>query len=365
MGVLSIMSKLEEIEKEYNKAMQELSSPEKSTDWEALGEKKKELEEIVEKKNRFDEIKKRITENEEILEKENDKDVLGIAEEELPQLREEKESLIKELKKLIGEKENRETEGEDSKGSAIVEIRAGTGGDEASLFAADLFNMYNRFAQSKGFEVKIFDESKTEQGGYKIITFKIKGVNPYQLMCYEAGVHRVQRVPNTEKAGRVHTSTASVAVLPEPKKGKVVINPQDLRTETYKASGPGGQYVNKRETAIRITHIPTGTVVTSQTERSLQQNKENAMSILQAKIMEKKLEEKKRKRELERKTQIGDASRSEKIRTYNFSQNRVTDHRIEKSWYRLEEIMNGDLDEVIETIREEEEREKYKDIIIE
>lgn len=365
MGVLFIMSKLEEIQKEYDEVMEKLASPEKSTDWEKFGEKKKELEDIIEKKKLFEEVKKQIKDNKEILEKESDKDILIIAEEELPQLEVKKEETIKELKRMIGEKENRESNESDIKGSAIIEIRAGTGGDEASLFAADLFNMYSRFAQAKGFELKIFDESKTEQGGYKIITFKIKGDNPYQLMCYEAGIHRVQRVPHTEKAGRVHTSTASVAVLAEPKKGKVVLNPQDLRIETYKASGPGGQYVNKRETAIRITHIPSETVVTSQNERSLQQNKETALSILQAKILEKKQEEKKKERELERKSQIGNASRSEKIRTYNFSQNRVTDHRIEKSWYRLEEIMNGDLEEVIEIIREEEEKERYKDIIIE
>ncbi len=359
------MSKLEDVQKEYDEVMEKLASPDKSTDWETLGEKKKELEEIVERKKIFEDLKKRIAENKRIIEEESDEDITGIAKEELPQLEKEKEELIKEIKRMIGEKESGDDEEVNIKGAAIVEIRAGTGGEEASLFAANLFHMYSRFAQAKGFEVKILDENKTEHGGYKIVTFKIKGDNPYQLMRYEAGVHRVQRVPHTEKAGRVHTSTASVAVLPEPKKGKVVINPQDLRTETYKASGPGGQYVNKRETAIRITHNPTGTVVTSQTERSLQQNKENALSILQAKILEKKQEEKRKEREKERKTQIGDASRSEKIRTYNFAQNRVTDHRIEKNWYRLEEIMEGDLEEVVETIREEEEKEKYKDIVIE
>jgi len=342
--------------------MKQFSDPENIKDWEALGEKKKELEEVVSKKKNYEETKKRLEENKKVLEEEKDEELLKMANEEIEELEKKKEELEKELKRAIARRE--EGEEDQAQGSAIMEIRAGAGGDEASLFAADLFNMYNRYAQIKGFNVKILDDNKTEQGGYKMVTFKMKNGDPYCEMRYEAGVHRVQRVPGTEKAGRVHTSTASVAVLPEPKKGKINISPQDIKMETCKASGPGGQYVNKRETAIRITHVPTGIVVASQTERSLQQNKENAMSVLEAKIMEKQQEERREKRESERRSQIGNANRSEKIRTYNFPQNRVTDHRIEKSWYNLEEIMNGELEEVIRSIREIEEHERYKDIVI-
>jgi len=241
--------------------------------------------------------------------------------------------------------------------AAIIEIRAGAGGDEAALFAASLFKMYSKYAQLKNWQQKILDSKPTELGGFKEITFEItsprrpaKEDDIWSSFKNEAGVHRVQRIPATEKSGRVHTSTASVAVLPKPQKGKIKINPNDLKIDTYKASGPGGQYVNKRMTAIRITHLPTKTVVNSQTERSLQQNKENAMTILEAKILEKQIEEEGKKLKDERKTQIGKADRSEKIRTYNFSQDRVTDHRIKKSFHNLEEIMEGKLESIIKSL---------------
>ncbi len=349
------MNILEKIEEEYNDLMQKLSEPEKITDWETLGEKKKELEEIVTQKRKLDDLKKRIEENQDIINSKEDEELVAIASGEQESLFAEKEECIKTLKRLIGKRESGE---EDSikKGTAIIEIRAGAGGDEASLFAANLLEMYTRFVQSKNISVKILDENKTEQGGYKIVTVKLKNNDPYSLMKFEAGVHRVQRVPETEKGGRVHTSTVSVAVLPEPKKGKIKINPADIKLETCKSSGPGGQYVNKRETAVRIVHEPTGIVVTSQNERSLQQNKETALSVLEAKILEKKQRERMEKLEKERKEQIGSAMRAEKIRTYNYLQNRVTDHRIERSWYKLEEILQGDLDEIINALREYEER---------
>ncbi len=360
------MSVLENIQKEYDELIEKLSHPEKITDWDVLGEQKKMLEEIVLEKKNFETIKRKLEENENILSLNEDETLVEIAKEEQKELKEEKEKSIKKLKKLVsiklGEDEN---EQEIQKGTAIVEIRAGAGGDEASLFVANLLEMYKRLAQLKNIEVKILDENRTEQGGYKIVTFKMNRHDPYALMRYEAGVHRVQRVPETEKAGRVHTSTVSVAVLPEPKKGTIKINPQDVRMETCKSSGPGGQNVNKRETAIRIIHEPSGIVVASQNERSLQQNKEAAFSILEAKLLEKEQRERIEKLEKERKEQIGTAMRAEKIRTYNFLQNRVTDHRIEQSWYKLEEILNGDLEEVINALQEAEEQEKYKDIIIE
>ncbi len=358
------MSILEKIQKEYDEMMKKLSHPEKITEWESLGEQKKILEEIIDEKKKLEETKKRIKENQEIISSESDEELISIAKEEIENLSREKEDVVKKLKRLIAEKEGYEEEGV-QKGTAIVEIRAGAGGDEASLFVANLLEMYTKYVQSKNVEVKVLDENKTEQGGYKIVTVKMKKNDPYSLMRYEAGVHRVQRVPETEKGGRVHTSTVSVAVLPEPKKGKVKINPQDVRMETCKSSGPGGQYVNKRETAIRIVHEPSGIVVTSQNERSLQQNKETAFSVLEAKLLEEERRKRIEKQEKERKMQIGSAMRAEKIRTYNFLQNRVTDHRIDQSWYKLEEILNGDLDDIINALRNTEERERYKDIVIE
>lgn len=358
------MSVLSNIQKEYEEVMSALSNPDENTDWETLGEKKKELEEIVLWKEKLDSFKRQIQENLLIMEKNEDEELVTIAKQEQEELEKNKEEAVKKLKALIGRKEYGE-EDNFAKKTAIVEIRAGAGGDEASLFALNLVEMYSRYAQSKNIEVNILDDHKTEQGGYKIVTFKMKNNDPYSLMKYEAGVHRVQRVPETEKGGRIHTSTVSVAVLPEPKKGKVKINPADIRLETCKSSGPGGQYVNKRETAVRIVHEPTGIVVTSQNERSLQQNKETALSVLEAKILEKQQRERMEKLEKERKEQIGTAMRAEKIRTYNYMQNRVTDHRVEQSWYKLEEILNGDLDEIIETLRDFEENEKYKNIIIE
>ena len=234
--------------------------------------------------------------------------------------------------------------------AVIIEIRAGAGGEEAALFVKDLFKMYSKYASSQSFQERILDSHPTELGGFKKIVFELKNSDVYSKLKYEAGVHRVQRIPQTEKSGRIHTSTVSVAVLPKPEKTELKIKPEEVKIETYRASGPGGQYVNKRDTAIRITHLPTNLVVTSQTERSQFQNKENAMAILEAKILEKKEEEKMEKLSKERKTQIGWAKRAEKIRTYNFPQNRITDHRIKKSWHNLEDIMAGKLNTVIKKI---------------
>ena len=235
--------------------------------------------------------------------------------------------------------------------SVIIEIRAGTGGEEASLFAQDLFKMYSKYGQSQGWTQKILDSYQSELGGYKNITFELKNKDAWQHLQHEGGAHRVQRIPATEKGGRIHTSTASVAVLPKAKQAQVEIRPQDLKIESYKASGPGGQYVNKRMTAIRITHLPTAIVVTSQTERSLQQNKENALAILGARILKKKQEALDKEIKGERRSQIGFAMRAEKIRTYNFPQNRITDHRIKKSWHNIEAIMNGKLAPVIKKLQ--------------
>ncbi|MCP6719412.1 MAG: PCRF domain-containing protein [Patescibacteria group bacterium] len=234
--------------------------------------------------------------------------------------------------------------------SVIVEIRAGTGGQEAALFVADLSKMYSKYALSQGWKKKDLDSHFTDIGGLKQIIFELENGDVFQKLKYEGGVHRVQRVPKTEKAGRVHTSTASVAVLKKPEKAEIKIKSEDLKIEFYGASGPGGQYVNKRETAVRITHLPTGVITSSQTRRNQLKNKENAMAILQAKLLEKKELEEFKKVGKERKSQIGRAKRVEKIRTYNFAQDRMTDHRIKKSWHNLDKIMAGKLDPVIKTL---------------
>jgi peptide chain release factor 1 len=236
--------------------------------------------------------------------------------------------------------------------SVILEIRAGVGGEEAALFARDLFRMYSKYASSQGWKQTVFDLKESDLGGIKEVVFELKGENVFSKMKWEGGVHRVQRIPKTEKSGRIHTSTATVAVLRKPAiEDQIKINPNDLKIDYYKASGPGGQYVNKRMTAVRITHLPSGIIVTCQTERSLQQNKESALAILEAKLLEKKEMENLEKLTKERREQIGWAKRAEKIRTYNFPQNRVTDHRIKKSWHNLEEIIDGDLDIVIKGLQ--------------
>ena len=236
--------------------------------------------------------------------------------------------------------------------SAIIEIRAGTGGDEAALFASDLYRMYSRYAVLKSWQQNVLDSKPSEIGGFKEVVFELKGADAFSEMQYEGGVHRVQRIPATERQGRVHTSTVSVAVLLKPKEFQVSINPKDLRVEVCKASGPGGQNVNKRMTAVRIVHLPTNIAVTSQTERSLLQNKENAMAILAAKLLEKQEMERADSLDEKRNAQIKWAKRAEKIRTYNFPQDRLTDHRIKKSFHNLEAIMDGKLDKIIKTLTE-------------
>jgi len=243
-------------------------------------------------------------------------------------------------------------EGEQKYNAVIMEIRAGVGGEEAALFASDLARMYTRFAQIKGWKTNVLDSSQTEIGGTKDMTIEISGEGAYSLLKNEAGVHRVQRIPQTERQGRIHTSTATIAVLAKPSATEVNIRPQDIRSEYYKASGAGGQYVNKRMSAIRIIHIPTGEVVTCQTERSLQQNKENALSVLAARLLNKQKQEMEKQMGGARKAQIGTAMREEKMRTYNFPQDRVTDHRINKSWHDIESIMDGKIEKMVKNLSE-------------
>ncbi len=233
-----------------------------------------------------------------------------------------------------------------SKG-VIIEIRAGAGGEEAALFAADLFKMYSHFAEKQDWKIFIISSSSTGIGGYKELIFEIKGENVCKKLKYEGGVHRVQRIPVTEKSGRIHTSTVSVAVMQQATETEIHINPGDLRIDVLRSSGPGGQNVNKIESAVRITHLPTGIVVNCQDGRSQQHNKEQAMQVLKSRLLAKKKSEESGQRDNERRGQIGTADRSEKIRTYNFPQNRLTDHRIKKSWHNLDRIIEGDLKKVI------------------
>ncbi len=237
------------------------------------------------------------------------------------------------------------------KQGVIFEIRAGAGGDEASLFAKDLFRMYVKYAKNQKWQAKILDSRPTSIGGFKQVTFEIRGKGAYSKLKNEAGVHRVQRVPETEKSGRIHTSTVSVAVLLRPTKAqKIKIKSSDLQVDTFRASGAGGQYVNKTESAVRITHLPSGISVSSQTERNQLQNKINAMSILKAKLFQKQREKKMKKMKRKRRSQIGQGGRAEKIRTYNFPQNRITDHRIQEDWHNIDDAMDGEIDKIIKTV---------------
>jgi len=342
------MSKIESVKKQYQEILEQLSDPELISNWpkfEELSREKAHLEKIIAKEEEIRELENKIIENTDIIKAGEGAELRSLAETEISQLQERKNLLEKELELLSkgGAKE--------AARSAIIEIRAGTGGDEAGLFAADLYRMYSKYGQRQGWQQKVLDSHPTELGGFKEIIFELRG-DVFSKMKHEAGVHRVQRIPSTEKSGRVHTSTVSVAVLAKPKKATIRVRPDELKIDTYRASGPGGQYVNRRETAIRITHLPTGLVVTSQTERSQLQNKENAMSILEAKLQEMKELQQIAKMGDARKAQIKGAQRAEKVRTYNFPQDRLTDHRIKKTFRNLEEIMEGKLDSIIESLNQ-------------
>jgi len=337
------------IKKEYDYILNQLSDPELISNFEKLEElskKKNFLEKIIEKDREIEKIKNNIEENKAMISANESPDLTSLAEMEIIQFQEKEKWLIKEMENFF--KINQTSS---SSQAAIIEIRAGTGGQEAALFAGDLFNMYSRYAQIKGWQQKVLDSRPSDLSGLKEIIFELKGNDVFSKIKYEGGVHRVQRIPTTEKNGRIHTSTASVAVLSKPKKTEIKIRPEDLKVDTYHSSGPGGQYVNKRMTAVRITHIPTGMVVASQSQRNMLQNRENALAILEARILEKKLKEEELKTSGNRKTQIGGAKRAEKIRTYNFPQDRITDHRVKKSWHNLEKILNGDLEEIISDIQ--------------
>lgn len=284
----------------------------------------------------------------ELLKTETDPEIVEMANEEIEQ---KEESITNLEEEILSIKMERQFQDEDDDRAAILEIRAGAGGEEASLFAADLFRMYKNYAANKGWEVQIVDSNVTEDGGYKEVIAHIAGKNVFKNLKYESGVHRVQRIPSTESSGRIHTSTASVAILPEAQDIDIRINPEDIKVEVMRASGAGGQCVNRTDSAVRITHLATGIVVSCQETKHQAQNKEKAMALLRSRLYDKQKQEEMAKRSDMRSSQIGSNMRAEKIRTYNFPQTRITDHRVKKSWFNLENIMAGEIQTMIDDVR--------------
>jgi peptide chain release factor 1 len=342
---------LEQIKKEYKEISEKLTDPDLISKWDEfqkLSKRRASLEKIAKKAEEIDELKERIEENNQIITAQED-ELASLAQEELITLVHKKEQLDQELQDLFQE-ETASSAGEPE--AIIMEIRSGTGGEEASLFAQDLFRMYTRYAEQKEWKHTILDMNETEIGGLREGSIEFQGKQAVRKLQHEGGVHRVQRIPATEKAGRIHTSTASIAILPKPKKAQIQLNPAELKIDIYNSSGPGGQNVNKRKTAVRITHLPSGLVVTSQASRNQQQNRDFAMALLEARLLQKEQEATGAAIAGARKGQIGTGERSEKIRTYNVPQDRITDHRIKKSWHGIERILAGNLNEITQALHE-------------
>jgi len=339
-------SRLQQIKERYDEVTVSLQDPSVVSDREkftALSRELSDTEEVINEIRRYEDAKRKIKEATDLL-SEGDPDLKELADEELDQGKALLESSEKKINELLMPRDIRDDR------SVIMEIRAGTGGEESALFASDLYKMYMGYAARHGFTVNVVDSTPTELGGFKEITFEISGRKAYSRLKFESGVHRVQRVPVTESGGRIHTSAVTVAVLPEADPMDVTINQGDLRIDTYRASGAGGQHINKTDSAIRITHIPTGIVVTCQDERSQIKNKEKAMAVLTSKLWDMAREASEGAINEDRKNQVGSGDRSERIRTYNFHQGRVTDHRIGLTLYKLDEILAGDFDEITDAL---------------
>ena len=349
-----MFDKLEELLSKYNDLTEKISDPEIISDqdtWRKLMKEQSMIKDVADKYTEYKNIKANMEEAKELMQ---DADMKEIAEEEFYSCKEKLEKMEEELKILLLPKDVNDDN------NVIIEIRGGAGGEEAALFAYNLYRMYTMYAELKRWQIEVIDINETGIGGIKEVSFMIKGKGAYSRLKFESGVHRVQRVPETEASGRIHTSTVTVAVLPEVEDVEVEINQNDLRIDTYRSSGAGGQHVNKTSSAIRITHIPTGIVVACQNERSQLQNKETAMKMLRSKLYEKKLEEQEKELTDTRRLQVGSGDRSEKIRTYNYPQSRVTDHRINYTMYQLESFMNGNIDEMVEALITADRAEKLK-----
>ena len=353
-----MFERLNEVEKHFEEITQRLYDPDVVSQVEQYRELMKEskaLEPIVEKYREYRTARAHHEEARTLLEAGGlDREMKELAELELADNRERMEQAAEELKILLLPRDPNDER------NVIMEIRAGAGGEESALFAASLYRMYTMYAQRRGFGTELVNVNETELGGFKEASFVVTGDGAYSRLKYESGVHRVQRVPETESGGRIHTSTATVAVLPEAEEVELEINPADLQIDTYRSSGAGGQHINKTESAIRITHLPTGTVVECQDERSQYKNKDKAMRVLRARLLERKQEEQQSSIAADRRSQVGTGDRSERIRTYNFPQGRVTDHRIGLTLYRIDDIMNGDLDEIIDALITADRAEKLQ-----
>lgn len=352
-----MLEKLYEIERKYDELTELLSDPEiisNQTEWQKYAKSQAGMTNLVSTFREYQEVLHQLEETETLLEEKLDPEMQEMAEQEREELRSKSQELEDEIRIYLLPKDPRDEK------NVIMEIRAGAGGDEAALFAGDLFRMYTRYAEGQGWKSEVLSVSYSDIGGYKEIIFLVEGTGAYSKLKFESGVHRVQRIPTTESGGRIHTSTATVAVLPEAEEIDVSINPNDLRIDIFCASGPGGQCVNTTQSAVRITHLPTGIIATCQDEKSQLKNKEKALRVLRARILEKAQEEATGEQASERRSQVGTGDRSERIRTYNFPQGRVTDHRIGLTLHRLDTILQGDLEEVIQALITSDQAERLK-----